>query len=315
MVATITGTPVLDTIANLGSPFDYTVDIGQNRRLTLFYAASNDGAGVDGHTGVIADDITTDPTLAGVSHSNRGMEIGAAGGGRFIVTAWWDWNEAKLREAKCPVGDAVARALTAPVWLSTLDALEGGVMGVAVRKDVAQETPVIWVNGGPSDPDIVVREQTNAAINMPAFAPLIEYNGDPISEEYPLMFLVDASTSQTITGADGFADIATAVVDGSFLKAFLLGQAAGDAFGTTFNLTLGQSSPTYRVAWLHMYESHQAPAQASAGASALTLGKRPTTRSIDAKTIADAYNRGQPLKPDYTWPGGRKFYQDPPDTP
>ena len=34
-----------------------------------------------------------------------------------------------------------------------------------------------------------------------------------------------------------------------------------------------------------------------------------TTRSIDAKTIADRFNAGQPTQADYTWPGGRKFFQ------
>lgn len=36
---------------------------------------------------------------------------------------------------------------------------------------------------------------------------------------------------------------------------------------------------------------------------------RPNSRSIDARTLADSFNRGQPIEPDYTWPGGRKFYQ------
>ena len=314
MVATIAGTSVLDTIANLGSPFNYTVGIGQNRRLILFYAASNDGLGTDTHTGVIADDITTDPTLAGVSHSNRGMEVGAVSGGRLIITAWWVWDELKLVEAKCPVGDAVARALTTPVWLSTLDALEAGIMGVAVLKDVAQDASVLWTPGGTADPDIIVRESSNASLNMPSQTPLIEYNGDPIGEKYPLTFVADSNTTQLVSSGEATTVLATAVTD-TFIKCFLLGGDASETFGTTLELAMIGSTPNYRIAWAHMYESHQAPAQASAGASALTLGKRPTTRSIDAKTIADAYNRGQPLKPDYTWPGGRKFYQDPPDTP
>jgi len=36
---------------------------------------------------------------------------------------------------------------------------------------------------------------------------------------------------------------------------------------------------------------------------------KPAFRSIDAKSIADVYNRGAPVEPDYTWPNGRKFYQ------
>jgi hypothetical protein len=35
----------------------------------------------------------------------------------------------------------------------------------------------------------------------------------------------------------------------------------------------------------------------------------PSTRSIDAKTVAESFNRGQPREPDYTWPNRRKFYQ------
>ena len=35
----------------------------------------------------------------------------------------------------------------------------------------------------------------------------------------------------------------------------------------------------------------------------------PKTRSIDAKSIADKFNQGQPIQPDYEWPGGRKFFQ------
>lgn len=38
--------------------------------------------------------------------------------------------------------------------------------------------------------------------------------------------------------------------------------------------------------------------------------RRVQTRSIDAKSIADRYNAGQPVVADYEWPGGRKFYQD-----
>jgi len=37
---------------------------------------------------------------------------------------------------------------------------------------------------------------------------------------------------------------------------------------------------------------------------------KPQMRTIDAKSIADNYNRGMPIEPDYTWPGGRKFYQN-----
>jgi len=36
----------------------------------------------------------------------------------------------------------------------------------------------------------------------------------------------------------------------------------------------------------------------------------PHMRSIDAKTLADHFNRGQIRKPDYEWPNARKFYQD-----
>jgi len=36
---------------------------------------------------------------------------------------------------------------------------------------------------------------------------------------------------------------------------------------------------------------------------------RPGFRSIDAKSIADVYNRGTPDIADYTWPNERKFYQ------
>lgn len=36
--------------------------------------------------------------------------------------------------------------------------------------------------------------------------------------------------------------------------------------------------------------------------------RRPRERSIDAKTLADRFNRGMPVQPSYTWPGGRKFY-------
>ena len=35
----------------------------------------------------------------------------------------------------------------------------------------------------------------------------------------------------------------------------------------------------------------------------------PRTRSIDAKSIADRFNQGEPIQADYEWPGGRKFYQ------
>ncbi len=36
---------------------------------------------------------------------------------------------------------------------------------------------------------------------------------------------------------------------------------------------------------------------------------RPQIRSIDAKTLADRFNQGTPDIPDYTFPGGRKFFQ------
>ena len=36
---------------------------------------------------------------------------------------------------------------------------------------------------------------------------------------------------------------------------------------------------------------------------------KPTFRSIDAKSIADVYNRGQPDIPDYEFANRRKFYQ------
>ncbi len=36
---------------------------------------------------------------------------------------------------------------------------------------------------------------------------------------------------------------------------------------------------------------------------------RASFRSVDAKTLADNFNRGQPTEADYTWPGGRKFFQ------
>ena len=41
----------------------------------------------------------------------------------------------------------------------------------------------------------------------------------------------------------------------------------------------------------------------------LPIGK-PSYRTIDAKTLADAFNRGQPVMADYEWPNGRKFYQN-----
>lgn len=42
---------------------------------------------------------------------------------------------------------------------------------------------------------------------------------------------------------------------------------------------------------------------------------RPTFRTIDGKTMADSYNRGQATQPDYEWPGRRRFYQKPPPAP
>lgn len=36
----------------------------------------------------------------------------------------------------------------------------------------------------------------------------------------------------------------------------------------------------------------------------------PHIRAIDAKSLADHFNRGQPELPDYEWPSSRKFYQD-----
>ncbi len=36
---------------------------------------------------------------------------------------------------------------------------------------------------------------------------------------------------------------------------------------------------------------------------------KPSFRSIDAKSIADVYNRGQPDTPDYEFANRRKFYQ------
>jgi len=43
--------------------------------------------------------------------------------------------------------------------------------------------------------------------------------------------------------------------------------------------------------------------------------KKPQTRSVDAKTLADAFNKGQPTVADYSWPGGRTFFQKGPDAP
>ncbi len=43
--------------------------------------------------------------------------------------------------------------------------------------------------------------------------------------------------------------------------------------------------------------------------------RAPKIRTIDAKSIADRFNQGQPLMPDYEWPGRRKFFQKPPDKP
>ena len=37
---------------------------------------------------------------------------------------------------------------------------------------------------------------------------------------------------------------------------------------------------------------------------------RPSYRSIDAKTLADSFNRGVAEIPDYEYPSGRRFYQD-----
>jgi hypothetical protein len=37
---------------------------------------------------------------------------------------------------------------------------------------------------------------------------------------------------------------------------------------------------------------------------------KPSFRSIDAKTLADHFNRGQPEMADYDWPNRRRFYQD-----
>jgi hypothetical protein len=36
----------------------------------------------------------------------------------------------------------------------------------------------------------------------------------------------------------------------------------------------------------------------------------PHIRTIDAKTLADHFNRGEIVTPDYEWPNTRKFYQD-----
>lgn len=36
---------------------------------------------------------------------------------------------------------------------------------------------------------------------------------------------------------------------------------------------------------------------------------KPQFRSIDAKSIADVYNRGTPDIADYKFPNGRRFYQ------
>ena len=35
----------------------------------------------------------------------------------------------------------------------------------------------------------------------------------------------------------------------------------------------------------------------------------PQVRSIDAKTLADHFNRGLVATPDYEWPNSRKFFQ------
>lgn len=60
--------------------------------------------------------------------------------------------------------------------------------------------------------------------------------------------------------------------------------------------------------------SPTAPAATSAGVG--TVRSQPVlpihkvqTRSIDAKTIADRYNKGLPRQEDYLFGGARKFYQ------
>jgi hypothetical protein len=64
------------------------------------------------------------------------------------------------------------------------------------------------------------------------------------------------------------------------------GGAWGNAWGDTGGVTVGLVQPVLRIV-------------------------KPQMRSIDAKSIADNYNRGLAAEADYTWPGGRKFYQDP----
>jgi len=37
---------------------------------------------------------------------------------------------------------------------------------------------------------------------------------------------------------------------------------------------------------------------------------RPKFRTVDGKTLADNFNRGMKVTPDYDWPNRRKFFQD-----
>lgn len=210
-----------------------------------------------------------------------------------IASLFWWWDEAALIAAGIPIGEDTVCYITdidhQP--LALWGTIEEQFWSAGTLKDVRQ------ADGG------VASGGTISADNW--LVPNSPPTADPDEPTLlNLAFTMMIATNVTIVTFPGYTEVIS--FDNSDRLQVLIHTAEGEDDASSVTLTTNIAPEVATTTQYRTY-SHPVASQTSAG---VALGvQRPRMRSIDAKSIADRYNKGQPLKPDYTWPGGRKFYQ------
>ena len=324
MAGSVTGTPLLELETTLGGKdFNVTVAKGTNRQFLLMQIFMADGIAVEDYSGA-SGAVITHPTLNGVAHDDffaNFFRFTTYATPCSVMVRQWGWMEASLQEAKCSIGDDIVRPIAGLTVDETNYAAElHSVWAGVTLKDVIQ-----WTDPDQTSPDghrmnyqyYTGRSAGETLVTMPYGISLLYESSYEISEK-PVVALVshlDSSRVFTPHTSDPIEvlDNVASPNDGSLELGVWLAHAPADTVASKPSRVYGvfDSQVEGWTQFILTQMSHQNPINQTTG---VAIGQRPNTRSIDARTIADAYNRGAPEQPDYEF-SSRKFYQEPPETP
>lgn len=243
--------------------------------------------------------LATDPTIKGQAHFDYDSFIGSE-----HVRHIWFWLEDELEAAPVPTSGGTA-LFVPPTFTGTFGNVSM-MYGTLENVNHPQTPPDYGINySNPTNLPQTVLDVPDSSLGQSA----LPYAG---RDELNLIEVAFESSRSLVSIELAEELIAPTEVDvDTGIEPYKLGlyshvSQSQDFYDLTFDADVQVWAQFPLTQWTVEFNS------ASVVRNQTLASKRPSMRQIDARTLADRYNAGQPLKPDYTWPGGRKFYQDPP---